>query len=103
VSVIMGMDPHKRSATIEVINELGDILAGGWRRCASSNIASRTLSTLACWPVKNGVRRQARGGHSGTTLQSSVTGLTPDTGPSDKPQPEPATRQPTPVTACLLT
>ncbi|MEV4058097.1 transposase [Amycolatopsis sp. NPDC049688] len=37
------------------------------------------------------------GGHSGTTLQSSVTGLTPDTGPSDKPQPEPATRQPTPT------
>jgi transposase len=39
-------------------------------------------------------RREAAGpgGHSGTTLQSSVTGLTPDTGPSDKPQPEPATR-----------
>jgi len=37
-------------------------------------------------------RREAAGpgGHSGTTLQSSVTGLTPDTGPSDKPQPEPA-------------
>ncbi|WP_020641855.1 IS110 family transposase [Amycolatopsis balhimycina] len=27
------------------------------------------------------------GGHSGTTLQSSVTGLPPDTGPSDKPNP----------------
>jgi len=27
--VIIGMDPHKRSATIEVINELGDILASG--------------------------------------------------------------------------
>jgi transposase len=35
------------------------------------------------------------GGQSGTTLQASVTGLTPDTGPSDKPQPEPATSQPT--------
>ncbi|WIX92775.1 IS110 family transposase [Amycolatopsis sp. DG1A-15b] len=44
-------------------------------------------------------RREAAGsgGHSGTTLQSSVTGLTPDTGPSDKPQPEPATTHPTPV------
>ncbi|MEV7099810.1 transposase, partial [Amycolatopsis sp. NPDC051045] len=44
-------------------------------------------------------RREAAGsgGHSGTTLQSSVTGLTPDTGPSDKPQPEPATAQPTPA------
>lgn len=41
-------------------------------------------------------RREAAGpgGHSGTTLQSSVTGLTPDAGPSDKPQPEPATRKP---------
>jgi transposase len=44
-------------------------------------------------------RREAAGsgGHSGTTLQSSVTGLTPDTGPSDKPQPEPATSRPTPA------
>lgn len=46
-------------------------------------------------------RREATGsgGQSGTTLQSSVTGLTPDTGPSDKPQPEPATSQPTATTA----
>jgi transposase len=46
-------------------------------------------------------RREAAGpgGQSGTTLQSSVTGLTPDTGPSDKPQPEPATTQPTPAGA----
>jgi transposase len=42
-------------------------------------------------------RREAAGpgGHSGTTLQSSVTGLTSDTGPSDKPQPGPAASQPT--------
>ncbi|MET8312207.1 IS110 family transposase [Micromonospora sp. NPDC005173] len=41
-------------------------------------------------------RRQAAdpGGHSGTTLQSSVTDLTPDIGPSDKPLPGPATTQP---------
>ncbi len=31
------------------------------------------------------------GGHSGTTLVSSVTDLTPDVGSSDKPQPGPAT------------
>jgi transposase len=45
-------------------------------------------------------RREAAGpgGQSGTTLQSSATGLTPDTGPSDKPQPEPTTSQPTPAT-----
>jgi transposase len=37
-------------------------------------------------------RREATGpgGHSGTTLQSSVTDLTPDVGSSDKPLPGPA-------------
>lgn len=34
------------------------------------------------------------GGHSGTTLQSSVTDLTPDIGSSDKPFPEPARTDP---------
>jgi transposase len=46
--------------------------------------------------------RQAAGpgGHSGTTLQSSVTDLTPDIGSSDKPLPGPTTPQPrTPVAA----
>jgi hypothetical protein len=33
------------------------------------------------------------GGHSGTTLQSSVTGLTPAAGSSDKPLPGPAADQ----------
>jgi transposase len=46
-------------------------------------------------------RRQATGpgGHSGTTLQSSVTDLTPDIGSSDKPLPGPA--YPKPRTALL--
>jgi transposase len=35
-------------------------------------------------------RREAVGGHSGTTVQSSVTDLTPDVGSSDKPLPGPA-------------
>jgi transposase len=40
------------------------------------------------------------GGHSGTTLQSSVTDLTPDIGSSDKPLPGPAAPHPrTPVAA----
>jgi transposase len=41
-------------------------------------------------------RREATGpaGHSGTTVQSSVTDLTPDIGSSDKPLPGPATTQP---------
>ncbi|MET0915894.1 MAG: IS110 family transposase, partial [Jiangellaceae bacterium] len=34
------------------------------------------------------------GEHSGTTLQTSVTDLTPDAGSSDKPLPGPATAQP---------
>jgi transposase len=37
------------------------------------------------------------GGQSGTTLLSSVTDLTPDIGPSDKPLPGPATSQPKPL------
>jgi hypothetical protein len=36
------------------------------------------------------------GGHSGTTLQSSVTGLTPAAGSSDKPLPGPASNHPKP-------
>lgn len=44
-------------------------------------------------------RRQVAGpgGHSGTTLQSSVTDLTPDIGSSDKPLPGPATNHPKPL------
>jgi transposase len=34
------------------------------------------------------------GGHSGTTLQSSLTDLTPDVGSSDKPLPGPASAKP---------
>ncbi|MBO3753163.1 IS110 family transposase [Streptosporangiaceae bacterium NEAU-GS5] len=43
-------------------------------------------------------RREAASpeGHSGTTANSSVTDLTPDIGPSDKPQPGRATPQPKP-------
>jgi transposase len=50
-------------------------------------------------------RREATGpgGHSGTTLQSSVTDLTPDIGPSDKPLPGPATTQPKHNHRCVLT
>jgi transposase len=40
-------------------------------------------------------RREAGpGGQPGTTADSSVAGLTPDTGPSDKPRPGPAIAQP---------
>ncbi|WP_433664708.1 IS110 family transposase [Nocardia sp. CA-128927] len=39
------------------------------------------------------------GGHSGTTLQSSATGLTPHTDPSEKPHPGPTTNKVNPAPA----
>jgi len=62
------------------------------RRCLKrrlSNIVYRQM-------LHDQDRTQATGpgGHSGTTLQSSVTDLTPDIGSSDKPLPGPATPQP---------
>jgi transposase len=48
--------------------------------------------------VEDQKRREAAGpgGHSGTTLQSSVTDLTPDIGSSDKPLPGPTKSEPKP-------
>jgi transposase len=37
-SVIVGMDPHKRSATIEIINDREQILAQGRFSCAGVGI-----------------------------------------------------------------
>ncbi len=56
----------------------------------------RRLSDIACHQM-NADARAARtdpGGHSGTTLQSSVTGPTPAAGSSDKPLPGSASHQP---------
>ena len=44
-------------------------------------------------------RETGPGGQSGTTTDSSATGLTPDTGPSDKPRPGPATHSRTLIPA----
>jgi hypothetical protein len=66
----------------------------------------RRLSNLVYAPtVADQTRRQTDpGGHSGTTLHSSVTDLTPDIGSSDKPLPGPATNHPKPpVPAGALT
>jgi transposase len=41
------------------------------------------------------------GGQPGTTLQSSATGLTPHTGPSEKPHPGPATNKVNPAPAAV--
>jgi transposase len=68
----------------------------------SSSALKRRLSNVVYVRMladQNRCEAAGLGGHSGTTLQSSVTGLTPDTGPSDKPQPEPAIAQPAPAKA----
>jgi len=56
----------------------------------------RRLPGIACHQMisDHRARQTGPGGHSGTTLTSSVTGLTPVAGSSDKPLPGPATRQP---------
>jgi hypothetical protein len=56
------------------------------------DLHQRTLRDIA-----SPVCRVRPGGHSGTTLHSSVTDLTPDIGSSDKPLPGPATNQPKPA------
>jgi hypothetical protein len=69
-----------------------------WKRCA----LKRRLSNVVYARMRvDQKRREAAGpgGHPRTTLQFRVTRLTPDTGPSDKPQPEPAAVQPKPITA----
>jgi hypothetical protein len=126
VGVIIGMDPHKRSATIEVVDDRGQVLAVGRYGTDKSEHCTSWPSSSCATPLRaaqaagktpmeamralkrrlsNVVyaqmltdqnRREATGpgGHSGTTLQSSVTDLTPDIGSSDKPLPGPATTQP---------
>jgi len=56
----------------------------------------RRLSNIVCRQMlhdQNTKNATSPGGHSGTTLQSSVTDLTPDIGSSDKPLPGPAATQ----------
>jgi transposase len=58
-----------------------------------ADATARTASATAVSsnaPAKAEPDRADPGGHSGTTLQSSVTDLTPDIGSSDKPLPGPA-------------
>ena len=43
MGVIIGMDPHKRSATIEVIDPAG-------RRLAKGRFGTEVTATRRCWP-----------------------------------------------------
>jgi transposase len=73
--------------------------AAGKTSMEAMRALKRRLSNLVyARMVADHKRRQPAdpGGHSGTTLQSSVTDLTPDVGSSDKPLPGPATSQPKP-------
>jgi transposase len=74
--------------------------AAGKTSMESMRALKRRLSNLVyARMVEDHKRREAAGprGHSGTTLKSSVTDLTPDIGSSDKPLPRPTTSQPKPV------
>jgi len=70
--------------------------AGGGPSMMAMRALKRRLSNVifACMLADQERREAGPGGQSGTTTDSSVTGLTPDTGPSDKPRPGPATPQP---------
>ena len=65
--------------------------AGGGPSMMAMRALKRRLSNVifACMLADQERREAGPGGQSGTTTDSSVTGLTPDTGPSDKPRPGP--------------
>ena len=70
-------------------------IAAGKTPMEAMRCLKRRLSNVACRQMlhdqDNQAARTSPGGHSGTTLQSSVTDLTPDIGSSDKPLPGPVT------------
>jgi len=71
--------------------------AGGMPSMMAMRALKRRLSNVGfAVMVDDQKRRQAAGpgGHSGTTLDSSATDLTPDIGSSKKPHPGPANHKP---------
>jgi len=70
--------------------------AGGLPAMMALRALKRRLSNVvfACMLADQKRRGAGPGGQPGTTTDSSAAGLTPDTGPSDKPHPGPATPQP---------
>ncbi len=70
--------------------------AGGMPSMMAMRALKRRLSNVvfACMLADQKRREASPGGQSGTTTDSSAAGLTPDTGPSGKPHPGPATPQP---------
>jgi transposase len=73
--------------------------AAGKTSMEAMRCLKRRLSNVACRQMlhdQDNKQMTGPGGHSGTTLKSSVTDLTPDIGSSDKPLPGPAARKPRP-------
>jgi transposase len=77
--------------------------AAGKTSMEAMRCLKRRLSNVVCRQMlhdQDNKQMTGPGGHSGTTLKSSVTDLTPDIGSSDKPLPGPAAPQPrTPIRA----
>lgn len=76
--------------------------AGGMPSMMAMRALKRRLSNVVfAQMLADQKRREAAGpgGQSGTTLNSSVTDLTPDIGSSDKPHPGPATQSKTAIPA----
>jgi transposase len=75
--------------------------AGGMPSMMAMRALKRRLSNVVFTRMLADQKRREAGpgGQSGTTPDSSATGLTPDTGPSDKPRPGPATHSKTMVPA----
>jgi transposase len=71
-------------------------VAAGKTPMEAMRCLKRRLSDIACHQMILDARTTTTGpgGHLGTTLQSSVTDLTPEAGSSDKPLPGPASQQP---------
>ena len=71
-------------------------VAAGKTPMEATRCLKRRLSGIVYHQMTADARtaRTDPGGHSGTTLQSSVTGLTPTAGSSDKPLPGSASQQP---------
>ncbi len=104
VTVMIGIDPHKRSNTALVLDGRETVLAR--RRFANDGAGYRDLKAFArawkqrTWAVEGDLqaRLDAAGpeGHSGATLRSSASDPTPMVSPSDQSLTGPATKNATP-------
>lgn len=79
--------------------------AGGMPSMMAMRALKRRLSNVVFARMLADQKRREAGpdGQPGTTTDCSAAGLTPDTGPSDKPHPGPATPQPKPAQSRALT